>query len=195
MSKWEQLQQAYFLKPSICILIGLCFILLYLHKQIKKRGGKYKDYKLWSVFCSGLAILFLISYFVGMPQQVEPYQLHEASGVLHYSGGRNPRPYFDQSNGERWYIDFRPCSYPINILDFWEQEIEVFYVNTSPGVRHVYQIEYQGKLICSLEEANSYVWVWRLYEFIYRLLWVAMSGLLYFITILDQEVGEESNQK
>lgn len=36
MSKWEQLQQAYFLKPSICILIGLCFILLYLHKQIKK---------------------------------------------------------------------------------------------------------------------------------------------------------------
>ena len=194
MSKWEQLQQAYAIKPGVCIVIGLCFVLLYMYKEIKKRGGRCKDYKLWSIFCGGVAMLILISFFAGMPQKVEPYQLHEASGVLHFSGGRSPRPYFDQSNGERWYMDFSPCKYHTNILDFWEQEIKVFYVTTASGERHVYQLEYQGKMICSREEANSYVWIWRLDEFIYRLICVTLCGLVYFANIIIC-LNEEDNMK
>ncbi len=68
-----------------------------------------------------------------MPQQVAPYQLHEASGILHYTSGRYISPYFDQSNGERWYIDFLPCGYHTKIINFWEQEIKIFYVTTASG--------------------------------------------------------------
>lgn len=200
VSKWEQLQHACFMKPSIlwmlCAVIVLCFIILYMHKQIRKRGGKYKDYRIWGEICGGVAILSFISFFSSMPQQVAPYQLHEASGILHYTSGRYISPYFDQPNGERWYIDFLPCGYHTKIIDFWEQEIKIFYVTTVSGEKniyqHVYQLEYQGKTICSLEEANSYVWIWRLDESIKQLGWMALFGVIYLLCI-EQALIEKRN--
>lgn len=198
VSKWEQLQHACFMNPGIlrmlCAVITLCFIILYLHKRIQKRGGKYKDYRIWGVFCGGVTILSLISFFSSMPQQVEPYQLHEASGVLHFSSGRYISPYFTKSDGERWSVDFSPCIYHTKIINLWKKEITVFYVITKSGDRYVYQLEYQGKLICSLEDVNSYIWIWRLDEFIKQLGWIALLGVIYFLGI-EQALREESNQE
>ena len=101
-------------------------------------------------------------------------------------------PYFTKSDGERWPVDFSPCIYHTKIINFCEEEITVFYVLTTSGDRYVYQLEYQGKLICSLEDANSYIWIWRLDEFIKQLGWMALLGVIYLLCI-EQALREERN--
>lgn len=191
MNKWEQAKHATEISPEIwtCYLMTLIIAIavLFLHRYMKKKGFRYRDHMSATLICGFLCIMIIASY--------TPYheRMHEElgvrTGVLHFGSGRDLRPFFLDEDGRKEYLDFSLSKLQMDMKSFWNQEITVYYDTSNRGML-VYQVEYQGKMVISLEESNSFIWLASLGSISVVFMWTFGVVFMYFFMITSKGKNE-----